>query len=85
MIRKEPKLHTTPEVLVRARPHPGPERIKSRYSRRKRRPGTRPETWARFLPQVEVVPCSTGYAVLADTVPMPLISLLAKVEDPRWP
>ena len=71
MTRKEPPLHTTPEALARAvvrtRPHRGPEPIKvfadETVASHKAR------DLAQTFPQVEVVPCSTGYALLADGCP----------------
>ena len=71
MTCKEPQLHATPEALARAvvrtRPHLGPERIKVFAQEAAARHKAR--DLARTFPQVEVVPCGTGYAVLADSCP----------------
>ena len=71
MTRKEPQLHTTPEALARAvvrtRPHLGPERIKVFAQEAAAR--HKAHDLARTFPQVEVVPCGIGYAVLADGCP----------------
>ena len=71
MTRKEPPLHTTPEALARAvvrtRPHLGPERIK--VFAQETTASHKARDLARTFPQVEVVPCGTGYAVLADGCP----------------
>ena len=71
MTRKEPRLHATPEALARAvvrtRPHLGTERIKVFANEAAARHKAR--DLARTFPQVEVVPCGTGHAVLADGCP----------------
>ena len=71
MTRKEPRLHATPEALARAvvrtRPHLGPEQIKVFAQEAEARHKAR--DLARTFPQVEVVPCGIGYAVLADGCP----------------
>ena len=71
MTRKEPRLHATPQALARAvvrtRPHLGPEQIK--VFEDEAEAGRKARDLARTFPQVEVVPCGTGHAVLADGCP----------------
>ncbi len=71
MTRKEPRLHATPEALARAvvrtRPHLGPEQIK--VFAQEAEASHKARDLARTFPLVEVVPCGTGYAVLADGCP----------------
>ena len=71
MTHKAPRLHATPQALARAvvrtRPHLGPERIK--VFEDEAEAGRKARDLARAFPQVEVVPCGTGHAVLADGCP----------------